>query len=152
MLSTILSSREIWCNAKQYYARHSILSNSKWYNANGTTAKQCYARKYYARTPILSKENNSIKKIMPQYQVLLVLKFIFLFRNWIPTIHPAYHRILTYLILLSLTFLVPLMKLYWIKVFNEFFGSMYISMYSEKKSKSLFFLNPPIRVIKHRQL
>ena len=35
------------------------------YNANGTTAKHCYARKYYARTPILSKENNSMKKIMP---------------------------------------------------------------------------------------
>ena len=122
-----------------------------WAILNATTAKQCYARKYYyARTPILSKENNSMKKscLTPSTSSVEIHFPI----SELDTYHPAYHRILTYLILLSLTFLVPLMKLYWIKVFNEFFGSsMYICMYSERKSKSLFFLNPPIRVIKHRQ-
>ena len=130
---------------QRIYRHNASTIQCKWYYCETVLCREVLCKNPH-------KENNSMKKIMPQHQVPLVLKFIFLFRSWIPTIHPAYHRILTYLILLSLTFLVPLMKLYWIKVFNEFFGSMYISMYSERKSKSLFFLNPPIRVIKHRQL
>ena len=110
-LLTVLFGRQPICTTANFFSRGGS-DRPYFLTFLARTQASMYARKYYARTLILSKENNSMKKIMPQHQVPLVSKFIFLFRSWIPTIHPAYHRILTYLILLSLTFLVPLMKLY----------------------------------------
>ena len=63
----------------------------KWYHCETVLCKEVL----YARTPILSKEISSMKKIMPQHQVPLVLKFIFLFRSWIPTLQPTIAYLLT---------------------------------------------------------